>query len=621
MNVRCYFQTGFNAVNIPDTPALLNNNQFTYTDFPAIDILQERFLSSIKIRANWNSIKNADYCRIEDTSDNYIFYYMIDGIRMLAVDVAELSLVPDFVTSAGGLETLNILDGVATRCHVDDDTYGAYQLDDEYLTPSEPLLMDTHTVSFSGNEIDVVEASLDLGLMATVATASGFESDNGDSVVVPKAYTAIKETTYTLDGHTKQNMRTTVYPLTSDFGTIREGIEACRALGIESAVVNTAKIPLALVTGNTQTEEVAYASSVLALNMTTGSGGALRNIKGNNFDASLDESWEYYDNLEGTFVESNTGLLFEYDNSVKNKRVLYGNINKVGILTTAGNRLEANPEDLTGGGNTTIKLKSVGDPHTNGAPYHRFLYMNGNASNQAFWLNAVKGLPWKQIPLMYSTKSGSALDRINFENSRAMQDLSYKYSNAGMLADVAGKSGMNPELLAMAGGAIGGGIAGAFAGGGNPISSILGGGVGAYKGIMAYRGASESYQLAKQQEQQQFGISQNVVAPQISVDYDGEAYRDFYGECVIVYRYRPKPTDLARMDKILTMYGYRVNVPAPEAPLHNRDYFNYIQASITVGGNLPKWMADGVALQVSNGVRLWHVKPNNSHYADNPITV
>ena len=145
MNVRVYYNTGFNAVNIPDTPALLDSGYFTLTDFPAIDVLQERFLSSIRIRATWNQVKNGDYCRITDTSDNYDFFYVIDGISMKAQDVAELHLIPDFVTSAGGLENCDILDGVATRCHVDDDTYGAWELDDEYLTPSEPLFLGTGT--------------------------------------------------------------------------------------------------------------------------------------------------------------------------------------------------------------------------------------------------------------------------------------------------------------------------------------------------------------------------------------------------------------------------------------------------------------------------------------------
>ena len=357
-----------------------------------------------------------------------------------------------------------------------------------------------------------------------------------------------------------------------------------------------------------------------AVNSTTsGTGVTGRVIKATNIDASLDKSWDYYKNLEGVFTTKDSGLLFEYDATVKNKRVLYGNINKVGILTTAGNRLESNPENLTGGGETTIKIKSVGDPHTDGAPYHRFLYMDGNASNQAFWLNAVKGLQWRQIPIAFTKKSGSILDRIGFENSRMIADANYKDSRAGLIEDVAGAIGVGPNFLSALTGGLGAGIAGASAGG---LGAGLTAGIfGAIEGVRAYQNASDQYKLAKRQEQQQFAVGQNVVAPQISVSYDGEAYRDFYGECVIVYRYRPRPTDLARMDKILTMYGYRLNIPACDAPLHNRTYFNYIQASITVGGSLPKWLADGVAVQVSNGVRLWHVKPDSNYYANNPIII
>ena len=67
------------------------------------------------------------------------------------------------------------------------------------------------------------------------------------------------------------------------------------------------------------------------------------------------------------------------------------------------------------------------------------------------------------------------------------------------------------------------------------------------------------------------------------------------------------------------MYGYQdTNVLAGhEEYMTNRRKFNYLKASgVSVAGNKPKWLRDGVAMQLSVGTRIWHVKPDASAYTD-----
>ena len=80
---RVYKNTGFNSVNIPDSPALLDSfaidgitPNFQYQDLPVLDLNQERFLPYVKVRCSWSDIKDADFCRIGD------FFYAIDGMFM-----------------------------------------------------------------------------------------------------------------------------------------------------------------------------------------------------------------------------------------------------------------------------------------------------------------------------------------------------------------------------------------------------------------------------------------------------------------------------------------------------------------------------------------------------------
>lgn len=626
-NVRIYKNTGLNAVNIVDKPALLNDpTQFSFESVPALDIVQNIFLSTIKVKATWQTIKAVDYCRVGNSEDGY-FYYFVQGVRMCAVDVAELDLVPDFITSAGGIEAVEILDGIVTRCHVSDDSYGAWNIEDEFLTPSEPLILDTHQIQFSKDATVYVESSLDLGVMGAVGVSDAYIDSEGESVQVPKTYTCNVKTGYTMAGNAGSATETTLTPV-NDY--IRNGINRCRALGVESAVRTQVAIPTALVTPTTTEEYVRFAPSA-----GENGGVIIYRIKSGTFtpDSKIENNAKYlYDpeetpqisftvvsNMSSSFVDNATPLQYEYQ-QVNNKRVLYGSLNRVGILTTAGNRLESNPEE-TRSGDSTVVIRSIGDPHPTGAPYHRFKTMNGNSSTTAFFINAVKGLPWKQIPLMYSEPSGNALNAINFQNSRDVADLNYDYSPQGMLANTFGRS-VGADVGGLLGAVGGAGIGNLLTGGGNAVGAVsmgVGAVSGAFSGAMSVYKATASYEMARKQEMQQFAIQQHVSSPDISISYDGEAFRDFYGETVIVYRYRPTPTDIARLDNILTMYGYKVNIAGKDAPVNNRQYFNYLMGNLTVGGNLPKWMCDGITLQIANGVRIWHVKPSSNYYNSNPI--
>lgn len=634
-SVRIYKSTGFNAVNPPDRPALLE--QCTHEDFPAVDILTNVEIPYIRIRATKSQLDGADYCAVYTSGLSDAWFYSIPpaGINPYSVDVWEVSLVPDYVLTAGGIVSVwgHILDGIIERSHVSDDTYGKWTAEDELLQNSQPLILETKLLQFSQSTLDVVESSIDLGATRNVLSGEYYIADNDGEdvgVTVPVALTNLITTSYHLDGKTAVNQRTTVAPL-QDRGNVREGIERARALGIENAVIATASIPSDLVSGTTVTENVTQSGDDVD-NTISGSGRTIKNAKLAANDAGgvpQSAGWQIYSDLTGVFTLKNTQFTYIYSQTMKNTRVLYGGLNRVGILTTAGNRLEARPEETTGGGRQELHIRSVGDPHLSGRPYHRFEYMNGNASTTGFWQNAVTGLPWKSIPLVYTEKKGNALDRINFENSREITDLQYGLSKAGqydflasselgifarMLTGNAPQNGgpTAGESLAVVAGAIGGLTSGGVPGAG-VVSGAYGEGVG-------YARARETYETTKRQEMQQFAISQVVRSPEINFAYDGEAFRDFYGETVIAYRYRPTDADLVRMDKILTMYGYKTCIPASEASVTNRVYFNYIKGNVTVGGDgMSRRIADGISAQISGGMRFWHVLPSNQYYAENPI--
>ena len=94
--VRCYKNTGFNAVDIPASPSVLDTAD--YVDFDNVDVVQNRGLNTIRINATYDEVKDIDYCKIGDT------YYVLTAYpSMLNDNVCELNLAEDFITTCGGI--------------------------------------------------------------------------------------------------------------------------------------------------------------------------------------------------------------------------------------------------------------------------------------------------------------------------------------------------------------------------------------------------------------------------------------------------------------------------------------------------------------------------------------
>ena len=150
------------------------------------------------------------------------------------------------------------------------------------------------------------------------------------------------------------------------------------------------------------------------------------------------------------------------------------------------------------------------------------------------------------------------------------------------------------------------------------ISGVVTGGA-ILAGVMnEHQRAIDKYKFDKAIEEQAYLGQRAAAIPTISFSFAAELFNDLYRNPVVAYRYKYTPADAVRIDKILTMYGYKVTKSVSATDFTNRQKFNYIEAGITVG-KLPRWWANAISLQISNGVRIWHVLPDNSHYTNNPV--
>lgn len=648
--VRLFYNTGFNSINVPDSPTLLQS--FTYKDFPAIDLLQVRELDSVTLRATYEDVKNADYACIQNqTVLTDVTYFAVDGggIRMSSPDVAVIPLTIDYLTTAGGVSSLEILDGITERHHVAtaDDTFGAYAEDDPYLVASKPLeIVDAGVFpARTGNEITLVESMSSLTEMGANAdeprAKKCVQYDTGlevASVTIPDPASLVAKnapddatpsdlwwggfTTYSMmtKGYneiaaTKKSVKAAGSALyiykKEDSALSGKGINALRAIGCESAILNAYNIPTEYLPSEISsgiTNPKCFKDSILKTDGSTGT----------------PNTTEHVDEILGigdTNVSIGNTTPFVYDNTVKNKRVLYGELNKYGICSTAtGNLALFRPEEIYHTGDTQPTLEIYADPRPSGCPYFRFKYLNGNDKN--VFMNCITGAVWQRAPLVYTDKSGSMLDEIKLNASQAISRAGFNMgmlsqtsgdmlnAGVGMIKSGFGKGGTSPsgfggDLLAR-------GMAGAaslFEGASEAQSNYI------YTALSPYARRKFDFENELAMQNLNLGMSQ-VVAPTVSFPR-ADGIRDYVGNSCYVFRYRPQATDLAKMDKILTMYGYKDTTPFVSAHLTNRAKFNFIKASgVSVKTSMPKWINDGISMMFLGGLRIWHVAPNNTCYTD-----
>lgn len=609
MNYTCllWINSGFNSIDVPDEPGRLMG--LPHISAPVLDLNQERILPNAKIRITWDAVKDVDYVKIGD-----FFYYAINPV-MSSGDVCELTLIPRYTLSAGGFRNLTILGGITNRVHVSDDSYGLYNETDPLTAPAYELVVRNMTHQFSSSKTTFVETTLDLQALGaqkrdntTLALTAKDESDPGNPftvtypVVPMMADKGVSGTAYkaTIGGQQKTiaqvaNQGLYQFGVESDELT-RFGISQARSLGIEEAISGQFEIPSDLV------------------------------------DSSAGGIIAYVQTITGKTGTVNTGLAYVYG-SARNNRVFYGDFTPYTLVSSIGSSMTANAEEVfDGGGSPSVRY--VVDPRRTGRPYFRFSSLNGvSASSFDFFRGAVPGKQWNNVPLVLSEKSGSVIDFLNYRNSIATNQLAAKQS------DVALDLAMG-QSTASGIGQIAGDIASAVALGAGGITSpnakpstygaaMQGfGAVGGIAGLgFTIAGAQMQNEFVHQRlaleraiESQQFQISQSVHVPDVRFPSDCNLFADFTSNGFMVYRIQYRQADIARIDKILTAFGYKHTKMLEVSDFFNRQYFNYISGSITVG-NLPKWWADGISAEMGAGMRVWHVKPDPIYYDSNPIVV
>lgn len=657
-SVVLFQNSGFNAVNIPDSPELLNSVARIEVD--GVEILQQRFLTSVNVRAKWEAVENVDYAKIGD------FYYFVTGVAMLSGETAQLALTPDFITSAGGVKDNNnlvILDGITERQTVSSDAWGAYSEDDPLTQPQQPLVLETtwgdapertdKAIANVDGDAIFVESTLDLTQQAIHQVGKTYtDTLTNETVTVPQTYGLAGNNTKFEIGlqsdigsdRTSVTNGTKVYcandttsAISGDITarnvatTVNVGIAAARALGIEGGIISQWRVPQKYL-GDMVTVYTYEAGDETATTVNAGTDGDFQVIGGNEGDCT-----------------TKTTITPKYG-TVKNLRCLYGEYNRYGIMTASGNSMECKPEEI-GDGDAQPGIYFVADPRPDGCPYYRFKTINGDSE---FWRNCIAGERWADVPFVYQGASGTALNRIKFENQQGLATLNYGNAVTQSALDYAGQSasianqrallendqnfGLAERLLsAFAGGAIGAAGGNTYGTMGSTANQATGAGTWAanWQVNSAYLQQQQNnlqrsyltgndilyntYSATRANELSDLYQANTIWTPTIVFPYNASIIRDVKGNGFLLYKYRYSDADLARIDKLLTMYGYKETEPLTKANFNRRTKFDYVACSSVSVSGFPRWFNEGIATQLKVGVRVWHVLPSVDAYNDNPI--
>lgn len=546
-SIKGYFNTGFNSVNIPDSPAVLATA--SSKTFASNWLLQNKDLTAVRLNATWEEVQNIDYVAIGNS------YYYVKGITMLTEVCAELSLVLDGLTTAGGVNAVGITGGWCKRSHTGNDALFDNNIPEPWQ-PSEPLEivgLKKHVES-TGDGWTLVCSTVDLTKIESVAQEY-IDKDNAVVCYVPKVPPVTTESrieaVLPVYGRKAQTL-----PNTSLFyvDNVLEAIAHVRELGIESCLTGAYVLPR-------EWGDIGFGE---------------RNVV----------------NTLGKLYSQTCGGAISYG-SVNNKKC-FSQYNEFSIVAMAtGDKITSEAHDIYDGGSSPTVLLFSDPAPENGKPYAQFKKFLGNT--QLPFQNCVQGGTWLNQPLAYSGTSGSLIAQTQFTNR---QDLAETRNNVNYGMSTAG------NILSAIGSALTGNISG-----------VLGSAKSQAETAINYEFANQQRQL----ERAEFETAQTINAPDVKFPrsssiqaYVGNGFVTYqtrlsakdlarFDRFLTMFGYaQSKP--LEKSDFTNRRYFNYVQADG-----------------VNVSGNVGLRIRENIVEQLSGGVRIWHTLPNASYYNSNPI--
>ena len=603
--VTIYWGTGIDPQNIPYNI----NSYLAGRDRVSVSVvwtLQTKDLSKIRldavmIKSAGQDIMDADFLTVENDC------YFIGEITMLSEMTAELTLIPDYIDSLGGLSAIaGKISGWVSRSHValaDDELFS--NVIQEPFTPSAPLEI-TGCEKLTGDDTTwgttVVAANVDLTKIVK-NEALEYKTSNGETAIIPQlppvpsAGTAEENKVAECFSYVDLPVagdKKRVIPATACFPFkstgIHKGIQTARSLGMEDTITAEYVLPLYWGTATLGVED----------------------------DETLTAVFTSLHGVKKELAPTNSKLALAVPGTYKNKKVS-AKMNEFVLLSMcSGDKQMFDAQDLRNdSGKPTFVAFS--DPAPDGRPYCQPKYYEGGVCPD--FAHAVQGATWQNAPLVYAQASGSAISTAeyamkmanlsdNYGTQKRAQALELTQSGLNLASQTIGTltndsilDELNP--VKQAGEAAQAGI------------GLASGAIGMANQRLKNAQANRNTEYQMNATRLAYNISQRVVVPEIRFP-QATSLQNYIGNGFYLYRICMSEADCKRFDKFLTMYGYAQDKAFEASDLTNRSSFNYIkmsdvQIANTGNNHMPRRYILGAEAQLSQGVRVWHVAITNNY--------
>lgn len=554
-SVTIYKNTGFDLVNRPSDPSVLNlMDSVTYES----DIYdwQNFDKPSITIRTTWALVADADYLKLHATdTESYDTYFIVTNIQMLNPKTALISLALDALSSCGGINNMGIISGWAKRAHVSDDTIFSNTSEEPFVPQQEMIIDGMYEYQRTSTAEDIlVGATIQINESTKAADTYSAPADSY-AVYVPRVESVKGGSTCNMilpaiGTKTKQLPNLQLFNFNNEM--VQEGIQSTRSLGLSDAI--TACYTL----GNRMHSQIEYLAN-----------GEIASITGVREDVTI------------------TGIPYQFSaGTIRNNKV-YALYNLLRATSTcSGDAADYKMADLYMESQANPIFTFFTDPSPKGCPYMQPKYFQ-RAENRAF-LQCMKGMPWQNTPYSFDTRNGDLLETATFERKR--RDNAYNIVGSTLQG-----------AISVGGALLSGNVQGALS---SSVSSTQ-------STRNAWRQASD--------DEKDYQEQRNLIVPEIAFPRD-QSIQDYVGNGFFFYRTRLSDSDCIRLDRFLTQFGYSIDKKLERSDFTNRQYFNFVQASgVQLDTARPLRMRAQAAVELSNGVRLWHTKPTASAMEYNPV--
>lgn len=597
-SVRLYLSSGFDRGNVPGDFGCLDN--LKYIDKPAVWNRQDRYLSTIKIDATWEELDGVDYCAL--TGDTKTTFYVVDGIQMLSPKTAQLSLIYDPLLSNGGLDAIQVRGGWTVRAHPGMGDKLFANINAEPWSPTQPLRLIGRKylngkIPTGNQPHNLVVCTCNLAKAqdyeAAVAKVSdAAEGGDYDKVIWPKLPTMSgRSPTYvSFEGAIYDLPNQYIFDLgtrSSPNKTLLDNVNALRAMGIESAIVNAYVLPASAFATMSKDDFVGYVTSIAGNNSIISRGSSML---GTDFDYIY------------IYPENRSSFLFLKTQALYHKYQI--------TSITSGNNIEFSPWDIIdpkdlAQPNPALrapKFVIFDDPAPGGTSYCRPQYYEGTETERLE--QSVAGMPWLTAGLTYEGASGGALTMANAARTQATERANRDYQNQQM------DKQRDRGLVSTAIGAIG-----------NIATGNIGGlASGLYNGFNGLIDINDQQRQYNRMEDRRMGdnlfsaqAAAMNTAPALAFPVSANAAA-YFGNQFCFTCTGLSVNDAIRLDKFFSAYGYAMDKPLEYNDLINMKRYNYIKTSEctlqdkSASGGRRITMTDLEMIQdmFNAGVRIFH---------------